>query len=410
MAAGRHRLWLIGGLAFLFFGLLAVFSSVPPALATPPHDVTAADVIVGTTDDETINDTVCSLREALLQQSPNCVGGTIVLSPAIYTLTKTISGSLTVASGANLNVTVDGGSAVIQGGPTWNKGILSVNSTAVVSISNVTFRDGNAGSAGGGGILNSGTLSLLNCQILSNTANLLGGGILNVGGTLSIVETLIMSNVARGEGQGGGIYTSGPLTLVNSAVVSNTAEGSTVSNGGGGVFIEAFDPSVTLENVTLSGNLATFGGGLYVGQSSTARMSYVTVVSNTAPNGGGIYTEGGVVLTSTILAYNDCDMQLAGNITSQGYNLIQSNCGVIAQPGDLFDRDPLLGLLQYHGGPTPTHALNGAGPALNRIPLGTAGCGITFITDQRGAQRPQSGGCDIGAFESAVVWLPMLQR
>lgn len=78
MAAGRWRLWLIGGLVILFFGLLAAFSYLPPALATQSHDVEpASTVTVGTPDDEMTNDTTCSLREALLQQSPNCVGNTI---------------------------------------------------------------------------------------------------------------------------------------------------------------------------------------------------------------------------------------------------------------------------------------------------------------------------------------------
>jgi len=104
-----------------------------------------------------------------------------------------------------------------------------------------------------------------------------------------------------------------------------------------------------------------------------------------------------------------------GNVASNGYNLIRTNCGVITTTGDLIGFDPVLGPLADNGGPTPTHALADGSPALDRIPRNTKGCGAAFFSDQRGKPRPAGSGCDIGAFElqlnlPPVDWLPLVQR
>ncbi len=422
MAAGRHRLWLIGGLVFLFLGLLAAFLSAPPALATPSHDVGAATTVyVDTTDDETTNDTICSLREALQQQIPNCIGNSISLLPTTYVLTDTGRGALTVASSANLNITVNGGSAIIQGQPGWSTSILSINANSVVAISDVTIRNGNASSGGiGGGIYNLGVLSLTRCQILSNTAPSAGGGIFNFG-TLLMSDTLVMSNTVPGDvslsPSGGGVYNNGKLTVSNSTLSNNA----TPQGRGGGLFVDQNASETVLKNVTMSHNMAADGGGLYyASQSSTpGGLSYGTVYSNTAAiEGGGVFGSGsGIVLTSTIVAGNAAvfNRDCSGSVASNGYNLTQTDCS-FSEQGDLID-DPLLGPLQNNGGPTLTHALADTSPALNRIPYGTKGCGTTFTTDQRGEDRPDSpdGKCDIGAFELVTpldkkVYLPLVLR
>ena len=64
--------------------------------------------------------------------------------------------------------------------------------------------------------------------------------------------------------------------------------------------------------------------------------------------------------------------------------------------GDLIGVNPLLGPLQFNGGPTETQALLEGSPAIEAGE--NAGCPAT---DQRGVARPQppGGRCDIGAFE-----------
>jgi hypothetical protein len=51
-------------------------------------------------------------------------------------------------------------------------------------------------------------------------------------------------------------------------------------------------------------------------------------------------------------------------------------------------------------GKSKTHALGTASQAIDRIPYGIQGCGVSTKDDQRGVARPQGIRCDIGAFES----------
>ena len=88
-------------------------------------------------------------------------------------------------------------------------------------------------------------------------------------------------------------------------------------------------------------------------------------------------------------------------MTSQGFNLIGNNEGATitpAQPSDLIGTpgapiDPLLGPLQYNGGPTLTQALQSNSPAVN------SGDPNAPAQDQRGYFRAAVS--DIGAFEFA---------
>ncbi len=58
--------------------------------------------------------------------------------------------------------------------------------------------------------------------------------------------------------------------------------------------------------------------------------------------------------------------------------------------------EKILADLKNNGGPTRTHALKPASPAVNAVPSSDPAC---TGTDQRGVARPQGSDCDIGAFE-----------
>ncbi|MCO5176855.1 MAG: hypothetical protein M9890_07805 [Thermomicrobiales bacterium] len=95
-------------------------------------------------------------------------------------------------------------------------------------------------------------------------------------------------------------------------------------------------------------------------------------------------------------------------IIDGGYNL-SSDATCVSAETSVVTTDPLLlGPLADNGGLTQTHALLPGSPALDRIPLGTLGCGTTLMTDQRGVARPKDAGCDIGAFESPDSTLPVI--
>lgn len=113
---------------------------------------------------------------------------------------------------------------------------------------------------------------------------------------------------------------------------------------------------------------------------------------------------------ASINSVDDC----SGTINSQGYNLTFvpdiAKCVYTPTAGDQSYVDPLLGPLQFNGGPTPTHAL----PA-NCAAVDAADNNTCRSTDQRGFPRPTNGAgttrCDIGAFElQRTLDLPLVLR
>ena len=90
---------------------------------------------------------------------------------------------------------------------------------------------------------------------------------------------------------------------------------------------------------------------------------------------------------------------------SNGYNLSSDDTCNFNSSGDLNSTAPLLGPLQYNGGPTQTFALLTGSPAIEAGNPGgcTDNLGHLLKTDQRGQPRPDKldkGGCNMGAFET----------
>lgn len=257
--------------------------------------------------------------------------------------------------------------------------------------------------------------------------------------------TLINGQASRGPDNkwGGAVYNQGDLTIENSTLSGNlsdrggaianhssgaaarlTVSGSTLSGNaaaltGGGIFNMSNDGgSATVEalNVTISGNLANSGGGgLYnasLDGSATADLRYVTFAVNSSTNGGGAIhaaQTGGssaVSLVATIVSHTlgmgaNCSVA-GGTLTSGGYNLSSDNTCQLTQASDLPSANArLLPLAVNPPGTTATFALGENSPAVNHIPAGQAGCGMTVAADQRGAPRPMPAGegCDVGAYE-----------
>jgi hypothetical protein len=350
-------------------------------------------------------------------------GDTVTVAAATYTENLTI----------NIIVKVIGSGAsttIIDGGGVRNVVTIS-NTTAHVTLSKLTIRNGKATS--GGGINNSGTLTLTNstvsgnwapipcihivvfCELSAGTAS--GGGIYN-SGALIISNSIISGNHAGSyctgtpcSAFGGGIYNRGTLMIKNSTLTGNSAgtacSTSTHCRVGVGAAFYTFGGTVTLNNSTVDGSSAyrcsgvcSGTGGAIVNGSGNLAMNNSTVSGNSA---GGIFSGGTATLQNSIIA-NNSGTNCGGTITSHGYNLSSDGSCALGNSGDLNDTDPMLGPLQYNGGPTQTMALPSGSPAVDGgNPSGcTDGLGQLLKTDQRGNPRPDTedrGGCDIGAYE-----------
>jgi hypothetical protein len=230
-------------------------------------------------------------------------------------------------------------------------------------------------------------------------ATLRAGGMLNTG-TLTIMNSAIVGNFP--EGNGGGITNSGFRTITNSTISGNVTNDQ--GSYGGGI---ANTGTLIVANSTISGNVPGLsGGGIANLDGGTLIITNSTVSSNGSTGmgacGGGIFTDSGSSTTSrsTIVALNNgpSGPDVCGALTSQGFNLIGNSFGATITPprsSDLIGTgssiDPLLGPLQYNGGPTSTRALQSNSPAVN------AGDPNAPARDQRGYLR--AGVSDIGAFE-----------
>ena len=190
-----------------------------------------------------------------------------------------------------------------------------------------------------------------------------------------------------------------------------TVLASTVSGGQDGVAAVA---SVTLVNSTISGS-GRHGVQSLTGQ--TINIDHSTIADN---EGYGIMNPGGTTLLNNSLVANNggqgTTQDVSGTLNaSSRYNLIGNRSGtglsdgvngnLVGVTGALLD--PGLNPLADNGGPSQTQALQYGSPALDQIPNGVNGCGLTTVTDQRGTGRPQNGARDMGAYESLGFYLSL---
>ena len=228
-----------------------------------------------------------------------------------------------------------------------------------------------------------------------------GGGNLRLfyfyNGTLTLND-LTISNGQAGSSQGGAVYMySGSLNMSRCTLTGNSAA------LGGALYMAGGAASLT--NCSIIGNTAIgLGGGVMPDSGSTVNLVHVTLTGNSAGSGGGIYNGGAARITDTIIAANSGGNVMGSALNpASAYNLIGSGAAgglVNGVNGNLVGvANPGLSTLANNGGPTMTLALLAGSPAIN---AGIAVAGVT--TDQRGVARPQNGANDIGAFE--VVGAP----
>jgi predicted outer membrane repeat protein len=267
--------------------------------------------------------------------------------------------------------------------------VLVIDQTTIVS--NTTEADGGGVSASSSRDDETFALVQITDSIISeNTSEDDGGGLVSSAPTI-IDNTVVMNNTALDDG--GGLRSSRALTVMNSTIANNTADDAGGLRNSG---------TLTMTNSTIANNTATdIAGGLR--NEGDATLVNVTISGNMATNGrGGIDNiEGTLTIEQSLLAGNTpqdyADTQpLSTTVTSSGYNLF----GVVSdtltlEATDIRTDDPLLGPLADNNGPTLTRLLRSGSLAIDAVPADQ--CATTV--DQRGTERPQQDGCDIGAVE-----------
>jgi hypothetical protein len=287
----------------------------------------------------------------------------------------------------------------------------------------------------GGAIMNqSGFVTLSDSEIENNFSVNLGGAIATFGGSVGISQCVFTSNSTLGDGgaidaggsQGGGSGAPAALTIVGSTFVDNTAIG---TNGGGGLFLQS-GTVTSITSSTFVGNTASNGGAIYESGIETLTIDDTTLTGNLASVADGgidcqLNDKSETLLQDTIVAGNflvgssEIPSDFGGTITSMsadnlfgdgngvsivngmttvplvnGYN--GNLVGTAAQP-----LNPKLGPLETNGGPTPTEALLPGSPAIGagQNPLN----GDYLLTDQRGYVPATGSPWDIGAYQSTAT-------
>jgi len=258
----------------------------------------------------------------------------------------------------------------------------------------------------GGDIYNRGELALFEDWITKGTASY-GGGVYNYAGLLVVLRSLVSNNLGgedgKANGEGGGIEsrsvadTRAELYVEDSTVADNEA------GVGGGILDEGeadeeSDNEGLIVDSTIAGNRAekefeagTGGGGLRASDSKIQVAGSIVALNLGESDEESIDSDCTTAGSASI-----------GPLEIPSYNLEHgTECG-FDQPGELQDTNPDFSSPepQNNGGETNTLAPEPTSPAVDAMPTSFPFCSGA---DQRGVERPQGSGCDIGAVELQVA-------
>ena len=232
---------------------------------------------------------------------------------------QTISGSITVGSGATLTLTDCADSGGVQGGVLVNGGKFELYSGTItggvqVGKKGADYQTGSSFTMYGGAITG------------NKTDSGSGGGVFLVGTTnhtdppsFTIYGGTISNNTAgASDGGGGGVYVGEQcsFTMDGGTITGNTA----TKGNGGGIYIHFNAGSVSISNATITGNKASatgntgygHGGGIYSQRGVTVKNVTITG-NNSTYEGGGIYGKGAITLTdATVTGNNQHDVYYGG--------------------------------------------------------------------------------------------------
>ena len=335
----------------------------------------------------------------------------------------------------------------------WGGGIGVSGGSQLTALDSVIT--GNWSSGRGGGVFSYGDLILDDVVISNNSAAKVGGGA-HLAGASQLIGTRVFNNTsleagggltAWGETQingaevyqntaprGGGIQSYGQTTVANSSIYSNEAErgggllvgggefeiatstifGNTAEQDGGGAAFEVSSASglnvSSIRNVTFSGNVATFGGGLAIVPlrvptttefRDALRIVHSTFVDNLALSRANdlwwqdALPDPEVFVANTIFAGTEVGEAcgLPGSTLTENISNFYADGSCGTNGVDTVTDNLIVGPLADNGGPTRTHAVDPGSDTVD-----AAASSRCQPTDQRGVPRDPEV-CDIGAFE-----------
>jgi hypothetical protein len=255
----------------ILFGALLLFA----AQGVSPPPAQAATVTVVNTSDSGAG----SLRQAIADAN----AGDIIAFSLAYPATITLTGGH-LAIDKDLTINGPGASDLKISGNNSSR-VITVAVGVTTSITGLSIADGYAAiddvGGVGGGIYNQGTLNISSSDFSNNSASAPGtagggGGISNFG-TLTVLGTNFHGNYA--EGMGGAIYNGATTTVTNCAFTGNSVN---LAGAGGGAIANYWGGILDVINSTFSGNLSSSGGALFSGYNAAIlSVTNSTFINNT---------------------------------------------------------------------------------------------------------------------------------
>ena len=290
-----------------------------------------------------------------------------------------------------------------------------------VTLRKVTVTGGDeTANLAGGGILTDGKLKLLKAVIRGNSSSGGGGGLSTVGfggsGSQVIAKDTTIANNVSGSAGGGAQLTG---LSFDSRFDGVTISGNEAGRGGG-IWTNTDDGAIDIVNSTITGNEAltpdlmtapATGGGISVidfladDVGPPVRIEFTTIAGNASLAGRAANVNSGypIQLQNTIVEDPVTGANCQGDQDSVGYNLDQGTSCDLDQGTDVENADAKLLPLAKDGGPTKTRPLGFDSDAFAEgdcTPSLTFP-GIDIGVDQRNEPRPfpAASACDIGAWE-----------
>lgn len=380
--------------------LLSILSTISASQPDQASTLTV-DTLVDEGDGCEVNN--CSLREAIAAANHGdtidfIVSGTIDISGNGQLI---VDKSLTISS--NLPITISGNNMVrVFKVMTSTTPIVSVTFRGLtIAYGNDAVANGQSSACGGGIYLGNGTAVTITHSVISNNVSTFGGGIYSSGAYngrmhLTINNSTLSNNVATIDG--GGIYNasayqgSAQVTINNSTLISNSAN----SGAGGSIYnISVYEGNshLTINNSTLSYNSANNnGGGIY--NYGDAEGDLNLMINNSTLSQNSADTGGGV--------YNfGGDMYLSNSIianSTKGGDCYEAKGKPAVSVGNLIEDNSCHP--SRHDDPLLASLADNGGDTLTHAllidsPAIDRGDEDTcLLTDQRGINRPQDGDND----------------
>ncbi len=284
-----------------------------------------------------IQNTTVSITGLTLENASTAGNGAAInLENATLNLTNTtISNNNADQSGGGIyslesNLNIDNATIANNNANHSGGGIFADNS--IVTINNSTISGNNALDNHGGGIRNEGvgSITINNSNIENNSAGFgsfptslgRGGGISSEGIDTTVHSSNIFGNNATQTG--GGIYVNtAPLTITNTDVHLNNS-----NDTGGGV--AAFFSDVDIINSSIQTNSADGAfAGIWLGDATTTITNSV-VLGNTSTRGAGISTfNGSLTINNSTITHNVADSN-GGGIRHNSLGPLVINNAIVA--------------------------------------------------------------------------------